>query len=52
MPRYPWFFEKPTNPGEATPAERSAASRLVAYLQWLGTEAERLAHEHEKEPVR
>ncbi len=48
MPRHPWFFEKPERPGAAPkPNERGVA--LVAYLQWLGTESEKVEAMKEKE---
>lgn len=51
MPRYPWFFDKPEKPGAAPrPSERGVA--VVAYLQWLGTEAEKLEAAKEKEVTR
>ncbi|MEZ0227811.1 MAG: cbb3-type cytochrome c oxidase subunit II, partial [Planctomycetota bacterium] len=48
MPRYPWFFDKAEKPGIAPkPTARGVA--LVAYLQWLGTEAEKVEAMKEKE---
>lgn len=53
MPRFPWFFEKPAAAGEA-PRPNARGVAVVAYLQWLGTESERLAHDGntEKELMR
>jgi hypothetical protein len=40
MPRYPWFFDPPAEPGEAPRPNRRGLA-IVAYVQWLGTWAER-----------
>lgn len=51
MPRHPWFFDAPEKPGSAPrPTERAVA--LVAYLQWLGTESERIEAHKAKEVSR
>jgi hypothetical protein len=40
MPRYPWFFDPPAEPGGAPPPNRRGLA-IVAYVQWLGSWAER-----------